>query len=677
MKLFYVLLPIFFGMATQTNRKRNNCNNAHLPIPKRLKIQNELSGEILPTSSNSSTTKIRCCIESTHSSTSIEQNDYGKKKKYTLGLPRFTKAKNPKDFFFNYSDLFVNIFYFQIIHEIFRLECDVPVGSYSQEDYQSIFGTLLLVVEKCGNQKYLSYFVFLKHSKNLITKFDFTIYVVLAFVYFSDNWVEVKLPPSFKEYLKNLIRKFSFGFRSNSIFVKICKRLNEKFKLGLTIEDSEIINYVPLIISLPFLNLIYLEKLNQRKRISNDPEKLFLKKLTDDIWGEIKKDENIETKKTLSKYYQLEFFDMICKISDGNENATYSKEKNKEDGDEKAANTNLFLSLIQLIKDFRFLSCDLSYRIMRRTNAREFERFVNAVKNMKFLDDHICDILECISEFKKFFIAQCAIYLYDFAEEIEKNTSNANNDLHFLESMPVFRKFVLICSLSITIHNLETNASVNANLVKNGVLSDDVLDIDLFESQIENISDENINFSFEPFKQNTSSSSDTDIQITTNSSIMTDTFIEVERRKSKEQQKAKSTIILDPMIMRIKFFFPNKEDKAIFDNCTEILYVFDQLKLQCFSFEFFKFESSSFLCSAFSRTKWLDKVESFRDLNVIQMKIFKDTLKKDPNFSYTKVFKFCKNTSINSKINNYRLDKAEIELLVNGYIEYFNVKYNK
>ena len=210
--------------------------------------------------------------------------------------------------------------------------------------------------------------------------------------------------------------------------------INEFTKLSLRIQSRASVDTKP--ISIPVIRLVFREM----DRSSNTFSTLFKR-----LWKSILGDRNPLTRRNISSFLQLEFFDEMHKFTKTFmcTNAEYSK----------------FLRVFEIVAVLKTGRLTYTHRILRNGNLHIFKEIVHAINRMGVLlltENAFNILLELIETFKIFFINQCALYFYDLYNELTQFAYSSRYVKNILqESRKIIDSFALVDHINLAIDNIK------------------------------------------------------------------------------------------------------------------------------------------------------------------------------------------------------------------------------
>lgn len=719
MRLFCLFLPFLFHLTSQTKRKNLDTLDAQEENTTSTSNQTQSTG-IAPCTqlgifflySNASsenpqtssangnyTKKSRSKIETKNSVICFQYDEMEKKGK--IIHQNINVGININRNFFKcpihfYSDTLVEILDFPYLARIFSLGCSYPPCWNITDESFSFFHFFFQIIENNQKRHYLNYFSLSRrrNMNNLNYKFNVSVFSLLSIFCYSFGGFEKDL-----QHLKIFIEKIFYSIRRDTLlsdtiwemFFEFCARAN----LDLKIKTPSYNIIKDHTISLPLISLIY----NEKKNHSNE----IIREYLDKLWDGVTKKQNDLSRINLSKFYQLEFMERICEITDKIETLDCKSLKS----DPETEIVKLITSLRKLIEDFKFIGYKFPYRILRKGNLELFQGFLQAITKIECLyADLKQPLFECVCEFEVFFRLQCALYLQDIDMELKSKISNTERQEILQESMEVFSKFLLIYSISDVkkkIKNTNQGFLVTSrfDIVSDNSTSKNITDCILSDFQLEKmarelmfgtseISTEKDNKDFPSFTTHVGDSEfekflervDDAIQINASSNDRKLDITKISSNNSIFLSKPSNALNKAPIKqeeIRSNVKVPltrNFEGLTIWENLPQVIESILNCNLLTDSFgnplHTTSCKVEKFPASPYKRRYFLDEIDSLRKSSKVSRESFMLLLQQDSSICWKSSFHIKQDPH---KVITSFEEKKEIDLMFSRYMEYFFAYY--
>lgn len=355
-------------------------------------------------------------------------------------LVNFSNTYEKRASFSIYSDFLTEILDFKFAIQIFVSGSSNANNSILLDEFQVFFPAFYRMIRNQRKRHFISGFSFSKNdTSNPDIGFNNSIFFLISFLSYSLGRGKTELFLPLKRLCQTIYHKCSYDVHLTRIITEMFDKLNQNLNLQFKSDLSYFVATHDISITLQLISLIYSEKYNQTNTILRE----YMGKIWDTI---VQKKSDITSRMNLSKFYQLEFFNIICEITKKIEKGRINPKDTKSLTEEIE---DLIYSLDQLVKDFKIIGYKFPCRILRSGNTQSFEKFIRSIQRVTCLDSKFEPlILCCICEFEVFFRLQCAIYLYDVETELHINIAAINKNKIYKESLSVFSKFSLINSIT-------------------------------------------------------------------------------------------------------------------------------------------------------------------------------------------------------------------------------------
>lgn len=599
-----------------------------------------------------------------------------------------TNFDNKSPYFYHYSNSFTDVSNFLFIIKIFEL-WQAKSNFDPEQSVPYYFYALFNQIKPLRKQKYLPYFSIPKqYERTLDDRFNYKTYYLLL-VYFSFSYVENYDVNTFNDIVYCLFKDSPADEYLRPILLDEFIKLTGNHNL-MTLQPN-VISFI--YISIPIISLIYSQLRNPSSTSNDNSKNVSMKETIDKMWNAIKIATNFHTNHNLSKFYQLEFFDIICEIT---QNLKEHKLQPNEKYIEKIK--NLFNRLNELIEDFKFTQSEFHYRFLRNGTLEIFVGFITEMEIFNFLGFDLNIIKKCMREFEIFFRFQCAIFLYDFGIEFKRQDQIEGKNSIFQESRNVIEKFSLIdsiLSIAETFENFnnqvqrdpfhcdeDTQEEVSLNMIP----LDEEFACLLRNSNSSHQSQFNSSFVCNQIQQNPILCDEVTREKVTLDTISYDDEFALNQALNLFQQlnpnySAKSPYIL--LRQELKNFAILDDSLAFFnensnsDGHRKIINTFLQISAKNSKFQIVEKYCEHFESSGYKRNQFLDEIDAVRKSSNSSKENLISILSRDKEINDTYLKSISRiNPNRKSKKIYIPLNQNEINFLAQKYLRFFEVKYS-